>query len=59
MREFKIVRVNNKGKLVNEYEMFATLESAVAWGDKENAKREGSVVDIVLMDVNEELKYEY
>ncbi len=59
MREFKIIRMNAKGKLVTEYEMFSTLESAVAWGDRENNKTPESVIDIELMDCNEELKYEY
>jgi len=59
MREFKIVRTNEKGKLVNDYEFFRDMEAAVAWADKENKKREGSVIDIELMDCNEELKYEY
>jgi hypothetical protein len=31
----------------------------VAWGEAENAKNPGTVVDIELMDCNEELKYEY
>jgi len=59
MREFKIVCLNNKGELVNTYEMFSTLEKAEEWGDAENEKNPGSVVDIELMDCNEELKYEY
>lgn len=59
MREFKIVQVNKNGKLVNDYEMFPTMEAAEAWGEQENEKQPGKVVDIVLMDVNEELKYEY
>lgn len=59
MREFKIVSLNNKGDLVNTYEMFADMDKAEAWGDAENEKHPGSVVDVVLMDYNQELKYEY
>jgi hypothetical protein len=58
-REFKIVMLNKKGELVNEYEMFGSLEKANEWGDKQNKAAPGSVVDITLRDVNEEFKYEH
>lgn len=59
MREFKIIRVNAKGELVTDYEMFSDMDAAEDWAKKENAKRPGSVVDIEFRDVNEEYKYEY
>jgi len=59
MREFKIVCMNKQGELVNTYEMFSDMDHAEAWGDKQNEAVPGSVVDITLNDVNEELKYEY
>jgi len=61
MREFKIVCLNDKGELVNTYEMFSDYEAAERWADAENDKTPGkpTVLDIEFQDVNEELKYEY
>lgn len=59
MREFKIVQVNAKGKLVTDYEFFTDMDAAEAWAEQENAKSPGSVVDVEFQDVNEEYKYEY
>ena len=59
MREFKIIRMDKKGELITDYEMFNDMEAAEAWAEKENAEHPGSVVDIEFQDNNMEFKYEW